>query len=256
MASQHTNWILLDECITSYMNESESSNHKYFRFWHMAFDCMMELGLDFFYSIKTVKMPINANLTVNLPADYLNYSKIGVFNQQGEIIPLSFNSKLSTAFDLLPTRVEQTTDNTIATAYNQSGCAWYNYWNGSNVGNLYGLPSGSPFVGSFKIDNAKGVVVLSQDFIYPYLAIEYVASPQEGGEYYLPVQFKQAVMAYLRWRDVASIPVKTHMENSNVLIRRKDYYNERRLAIARYDPISLPEGYEWALKNQRLAIKS
>lgn len=256
MAQQHLQWINLDECITAYLDESEQSNHKFFKCWHLAFRALSELGLDFFYCIKTAKLPINSNLTVTLPADYLMYSKIGVFNQQGEIIPLSFNSKLSTAFDLQPSRVSQTTDDTIATAYNQSGCAWYNYWNGSNVGNLYGLPSGSPFVGSFKIDNANGVVVLSQNFSYPYLAIEYVSSPQEGGEYYLPIQFKEAVIAYLRWKDIISIPVKTHVANANVMMRRKDYFNERRLAIARYDPISLPEGYEWALKNQRLAIKS
>lgn len=256
MASQHLQWISLEEPITSYMNEAEISNHKYFKLWHLAWDAMTQLGLDSFYSIKSVKLPVNANLTVNLPPDCLQVSKVGVFNQQGEVIPLSFNNNLSTAYDLQPTRLQQTVDNTISTQLTQQGFIWYNYWNGQTVGNLYGLPSGAPFVGIYKIDSANGLVVLGEAFQYDYIVLEYVPSPEQGGEYYIPVQFKEAIIAYLRWKDRISIPAKTHMDNSNIAMRRKDFYNERRLAIARIDPIDLPQLYEWSIKNQRLAIKA
>ncbi len=86
--------------------------------------------------------------------------------------------------------------------------------------------------------------------------LEYTASPQEGGDYFIPLQFKEAVVAYLRWKDIISIPSKTHVQNSNVQMRRHDYYNERRLAIARYDPVNLPDLYEWSLQNQRLCVKA
>tara|TARA_R110000868_G_scaffold180622_2_gene421262 strand:+ start:19206 stop:19976 length:771 start_codon:yes stop_codon:yes gene_type:complete len=256
MSSQHIQWINLDECITAYMNEAELSNHKYFRLWHLSFDGMTQLGLDSFYSIKSIKLPVNANLTVNLPADCLQVSKVGVFNQQGEVIPLSVNNNLSTAFDLQPTRLQQTVDNTILSQLSQQGNVWYNYWNGQTVGNLYGLPSGAPFVGSYKIDNANGLIVLGQAFQYEYVVLEYVPSPIEGGDYYVPIQFKEAIIAYLRWKDKISIPAKTHMDNSNIAMRRRDFYNERRLAIARIDPIDLPQLYEWALKSQRLTVKA
>ena len=88
MPIQHQQWISIDEAITAYLDESEQSNHKYFKIWHLAFRGMTELGLDTFYLVKSVKLPVNANLTVTLPADYLNYSKVGVLNQQGEIIPM------------------------------------------------------------------------------------------------------------------------------------------------------------------------
>jgi hypothetical protein len=86
--------------------------------------------------------------------------------------------------------------------------------------------------------------------------LEYTASPIEGGEYYVPIQFKEAVIAYLRWKDKISVPVKSHMDNSNIGMRRHDYFNERRLAIARYDPINIPDLYEWNLMNQRLTVKA
>lgn len=256
MSTQNRQWISLDEPITSYMDEAELSNHKYFKLWHIAFRALTELGLDAFYLVKSVKLPVNANLTVTLPADYLSYSKVGVLNQQGEVITMGVNNKLTVAFDLSPTRLEQTQDNTIPTIISETGVWWYNYWNGNGYGNLYGLPSGFPFIGSFKIDNANGVIVLSENFSYEYVILEYTASPVPGGEYYIPIQFKEAVVAYLRWKDIISVPAKTHVHNSNVGMRRHDFFNERRLAIARYDPVVLPDLYQWNLETQRLCVKA
>lgn len=253
MAVQNRQWISLDEPITEYLSESEQNNHKYFKLWHLAFRALTELGLDAFYLVKSVKLPVNSNLTVTLPADYLMYSKVGVLNQQGGIITMGVNNNLTIAFDLSTTRLEQTQDSTITT---DQGVLWCNYWNGSGYGPVYGLPSGSPFIGSFKIDNANGVIVLSENFTYDYVMLEYTSSPIEGGEYYIPIQFKEAVVAYLRWKDIVSIPSKTHVNNANVQMRRHDYYNERRLAIARYDPINLPDLYEWNLMNQRITVKA
>lgn len=256
MPIEHQQWISLDECITAYMDEAEVSNHKYFKLFHLAFRAMTELGLSAFYVVRTAKLPVNSNLTVSLPSDYIMYSKIGVLNEQGEIIPLGVNNKLTLAFDLQPTRLVQTEDNTIPTQLNQQGVWWYNYWNGYTFGNLYGYPSGSPNIGSFRIDNGNGVIVLSQNFIYPYIMLEYVASPQSNQEYMIPIQFKEAIISYLRWKDVISTPAKSHVNNSNVQMRRHEYFNDRRLAIAAYDPINLPDLYQWNLQMQRLTAKA
>ncbi|MGB5050910.1 MAG: hypothetical protein WBO46_18335, partial [Caldilineaceae bacterium] len=249
-------WISLDECITSYLDESEQSNHKYFKIWHLSFRAMTELGLDFFYSIRSVKLPINANLTVSLPANCLKVSKVGVFNSKGEVIPLSSNNNLSTAFDMNPTRVSQTQDSTLVDNNSANGGVWYNYWNGSSLGTLYGVPSGAPFVGSYKIDNENGVLVLNESFSYDYVVIEYVPSPDEGGEYQIPIQFKEAVISYLRWKDIISLPNSRRGNLGDKRDRRHEFFNDRRLAIARFDPINLSDLYEWQLKTQRITVKA
>lgn len=255
--SQHQAWVPLDECINSYIDESEQSNHKYFKLWHLAFRGMTELGLDAFYTSKSVKLPVLANLTVPIPHDCLKVGKVGVFNEQGCVIPLSNNNTLSTAYDLQPTRLSQTQDPTLVTIQNNNGVIWgYNYWNGYNLGTLYGVPSGAPFVGSYKIDNGNGVIVLNETFSYPYIVLEYVASPIEGGEYYIPIQFKEALIAYLSWKDIKSMPTSRKGSLGDKRDRKSDFYNERRLAIARYDPVNMNDLYEWNLQNQRLAIKS
>ena len=255
MSAQNRQWISVDECINAYMDESEQGNHKYFKLWNLAYRALTELGLDFFYSVKSVKLPVNANLTVTLPADYLNYTKVGILNAQGEIIPLSVNNNLTTAFDMQPSRLSQTQDPTVFTGYSPQGIVWWNYWNGYGLSNLYGLPSGSPFVGNFKIDNKNGVIVLDENFMFDYVMLEYISSPQQGQDYYVPIQFKEAVVSYLRWKDIISLPTSRKGSLGDKRDRRADYYNERRLAIARYDAVNLSDLYEWQLKNQRLGVK-
>jgi hypothetical protein len=251
----HQSWIKLEECINDYIDESEQNIHKYFKLWHLAFRGMTELGLDFFYQVKSIKLPVNANLTVNLPPDYLQYTKVGILNSKGEIIPLSYNNKLTTYADQLPDRIEKTQDKSLWTWYDFNNLIWYNYWDGQNFTNLYGIPSGAPFVGNFKIDTANSIILLDECYTWDYLMLEYTSSPQEGGEYYIPIQFKEALISYLRWKDIISIPNSRRGNLGDKSQRRHEFFNDRRLAIARWKPISLEEAYEWSMQSQRMVVK-
>lgn len=254
--STHTAYITLDSCITDYMNEAELSQSKYFKIFHLAYRGLEDLGLDFFYKVQAVKLPINANMTVTLPANYLNWTKVGVLNNLGEIIPLYYNDKLTTYADLLPDRLEKTQDDSVIVASAGDANTWWNYWNGYAYTNIYGVPSGAPFVGNFKVDTANGVILLGERYTFDYLMLEYMASPVAGQEYYLPVQFREALISWLRWKDIIAIPVKTRPQQSNVEMRRRDYYNDRRIAIARWKPIRVSDIYQASQEMTRLAIKS
>lgn len=252
---QHNGWIDLDQCINSYISESEQSVHKFFRLWQLAFRIMTELGIDFFYQIQSFKLSINSNLTVQLPANCLKWKKIGVLNAVGEIIPLKYNDKLTGYAQFSSDRLQKTQDNTLFNWYQGNAPIWYNWWDGSTFQNLYGIPSGAPFVGSFKVDNNTGVILLNENFCYDYVMVECIVEPQQDQVYYVPIQFKEAIIAGLSWLDIRSIPSKTHVNNSNVMMRRKEFYNQRRLAWAKYRPFNLMEAYEWALTNVRMTVK-
>lgn len=255
MTAQNKSYITLDSCITDYLTESEQSNHKYFKLWNLAFRGLEILGLDFFYRVQAVKLPVNANFTVTLPADYLNWSKVGILNDRGEIIPLYYNDKLTTYADLLPDRVEKTDDEQSSwLQWNNS--TWVNYWNGFNYTNIYGVPSGEPFVGGFKVDTENGVIILEQNFNRDYLMLEYVSSPVEGQEYYLPIQFREALIAWLAWKDSANIPARSHFNLGDKRDKRHEFYNERKNAIARWKPIRKSEIYQASQEQTRLAVKS
>lgn len=257
MTAQNRQFITLDSTIVDYCLESEQSYvHKYPKLFNLGFRGMEMLGLDFFYQIRSVKLPVLANKTVILPANYLNYTKCGVYNSVGEIIPLKYNDKLTTYADLMPTRLQQTQDDTLFELILTNTPIWFNYWNGDVFVNLYGMPSGSPFVGSFKIDNANGVILLDENFGYEYIALEYIASPLEGQDYYIPVQFREAMIAWLSWKDSTAVPSRTHVSLGDKAAKRKEFYNERRLANARWKPLYLAQAYEWQLENTRMTVKA
>lgn len=256
MTSSKQGWITLDSVINDYLDESEQSIHKYAKCFNLAFRGMEQLGIDFFYQIKSLKLPVLPNKTVLLPPDYINYSKIGVLNSKGEVIPLKYNNKLTNYAELLSNRIEKTQDNTLYNFYLPTSPIFYNYWGSGSLGNLYGVPSGAPFVGNFKIDHSNGVILLDENFFYEYIIIEYVSSPKEGEEYYVPIVFREALIAYLAWTDIRSMPSSRRGNLGDKRDRRHEFYNERRLAQARYRPFYLDEAYQLSLEMTRMCVKA
>lgn len=147
--AQHQGWISLESVINDYLNESEQSHNKYFKLYHIAFRGLEHLGLDFFYKVKSVKLPINANKTVTLPADYLKYTKLGILNGAGELVPLKYNEKLTSFSDVMPNRLTETESGNFVNLYSYSSPVFFNFWNGSSYSNLYfdhGAGSGSGMI--------------------------------------------------------------------------------------------------------------
>lgn len=257
--AQHQAYILLDTIVNDYLAESEQSNHKYFKNWHLAFRCMEILGLDFFYRVQTVKLQINDNLTATLPPNYLNWVKVGILNDSGSIIPLYYNNNLTTFGDLLPNRLEVINDPQSAQLeWGWGENVWCNYWNGWAYTNIFGVPSGEPFVGSFKVDTDNGVILLNERFYRNYLMLEYVASPtpQLGNDYRVPVQFRETLIAWLWWKDGNAKSIRSHMELGNRRDWRHEFYNERRLGVARWKASRQEEQYQASQEQSRLAIKT
>ena len=255
--SQTRNYITLDSIINDYIDESEQSVHKYAKLYNIAVRGMEKLGLDFFYKIRSVKIPIDTtNYTAQLPNDYISYTKIGVLNSVGEIIPLKFNNKMTYYADQQPDRLALTQDNTLATWYQSDMPLWFNYWDGYGFQNIYGLPSGSPFVGSFNIDDSNGVVLLNQYFYYSYLMIEYLSSGNPDEPFRIPIQFREALLSFLAWRDIASMPSTRKGNLGDKRDRKQEFYNQRRIANAQFKPLYLMQAYEQNLDTQRMTVKA
>jgi hypothetical protein len=255
--SQTRNYITIDSVINDYIDESEQSVHKYAKLYNIAVRGMEKLGLDFFYKIRTVKIPIDTtNYTAQLPNDYISYTKIGVLNSVGEIIPLKFNNKMTYYADQQPDRLALTQDNTLATWYQSDLPLWFNYWDGYGFNNIYGLPSGSPFVGSFNIDDSNGVVLLNQYFYYSYLMIEYLSSGNPDEPFRIPIQFREALLSFLAWRDIASMPSTRKGNLGDKRDRKQEFYNQRRIANAQFKPLYLMQAYEQNLDTQRMTVKA
>lgn len=256
MAEKSRQYISLDSIVNDYIEQSEQSVHRYFKLWQLAYRAMEQLGISFFYEVRSVKLPVNPNMTVTIPNDYVNYTKIGVLNSAGEIAIMKFNSKQTFLGDLLPNRKAMTTDSSIATYTELGGNFFFNYWNGSSYSNQYGFPSGGVDVGSFNIDQSNGVILLSQHYKYDYLMLEYIASPNPSEDYQVPVQFREAIIAWLGWQDIMYMPSTRKGALGDKRDRKSNFFNERRLAIAAYEPLRLQDAYELSQTATRIVPKA
>lgn len=246
-------WITVDSCITDYLDESEQPIHKYAKCENLAMRGMDELGLDFFYRVKTVRLPVSSTRTAQLPSDFLNYSKIGVRNGSGQIVPLIFNGNLST-FNSLGSRSGHTS---IGYDYDFTWNVFSNYYDDDcgEISNIYGIPGGAPFFGSFNVDMANNVIVFDLGFHYSDVFMEYLAAPESGGVHYIPIQFREALISYLRWKDVISLPSSRKGGLGDKKQRENDFFRDRRNAIARWKPLRLDQKYIWSLASTRLCVK-
>lgn len=86
--------------------------------------------------------------------------------------------------------------------------------------------------------------------------MEYVASPMQGEDYYVPVQFREAMIAWLAWKDIASLPITRRGGLGDKRDRKHEFYNERRLANARWRPLYLDQAYELNLEMTRMCLKA
>jgi hypothetical protein len=255
--AQHQQWITLDSCITDYLNGSEQGMEKYFKLYHLAFSGMDDMGLDFFYQVQSFKLPVPSTKIVALPPNCLRYVKGGVLNDRGEVIPIDYNSKLTKFADLLPDRVSKVKDNN-----NPFGFYWwdspifYNYYANGFYGNLYGIPSGKPFAGSYCVDEHNGQIVLDPNFHWDYLIVECLVSPSEEEKYSIPIQFRMAMITWLSWQDIAYMPPSPRRGyQTDKKERERIYYNERRKAIAKYHPMDWTSAYTLNIESNRLVPK-
>lgn len=255
MAQQKANWVKLDSIIYEYISEAELSANKYFKLYHIAYRGLQDLGLDFFNQIKSVKLVVNANKTVNLPADFLQYTKIGILNGLGELIPLRYNDKLTSFNDLHLTRLSDTSSLDFAGYYSFSSPTFYNYWDGNGLGNLYGISGAGLYGGGFKIDNTNGVILLDASFSYSELIMEYSAAPDESQDLYAPIEFREALIAWIAWRDLANLQTSRRGNLGDKRDRRHEWFEARRLGMGKYRPFYLDQAYMNNQETMRLSIK-
>jgi hypothetical protein len=255
MSTKRLPYITYDSVILDYLNESEQNNNKYFKVYHVGYRGLENLGLDFFFQVVDLKLPVNSNKTVTLPP-LINVIMAGRLNSRGEIIPLYVNNKLTTFADLSPNRLTQTQDDSTVGADNWCYGGSYGNWNGWNYTNIYGTPSGAPFVGNYSIDLHNGVILLDERYREDYLMVKAMISPQEGQDVYLPVQFREALIAWLWWKDGKARPMNSHMRLGAARDAKHEFYNERKNAIAQWKSSTLYEKYQVHQESSRQAIKT
>ncbi len=251
----------LDSCVRAYLNEKdESSPHQYARMVAIAKSGLKEMNLDIASTTKVIEMDVDQNsLTAPLPNDYITYKRIGMC-VNGRIIPLGYNpllcidrtytdcGNIQPPCSTNPTE-EQNSNNTVYDSQLPYTTPLH-FRNGDNLGAFFGIGGGNNSLGYYRIVEEYGEIQFANlTNKYP-VVLEYLADiEKQGADYSIHPFLVEAVKAWMGW---ATIRNKDGMAQSEIFVKRKEYYNQRRLAAQRYSGFTLDEAYQYS----RLAFKS
>jgi hypothetical protein len=237
----------LRKIVAQFLDSADQSSHQFRRLYNIGVRGAREFNLDITGQFKTVLLPVNPNKTVTLPQDYLNYSKMGIINERGEIITFTKNEQLSQYHAIYTQQVERNEGVPELTTIGQYVAPlpypylYSNYWYGGSSYNLFGLNSGTAVVAEFQIDEGAGVILLNQTMNYPELLLEYLSDGYDelADDYEIDMRAEEAFICYLRWKNATDMIKK--FSAGQVREYKNEYYRERKLAKMRINKALVSE---------------
>jgi hypothetical protein len=256
--------IKLKDIVFGYSELSKQSDAEFLRLWRIAFKGFKFMGLNGFWQPKTISIPVNKNQTATLPADYIQWVKIGCFNHAGEIQTLRVNENLTTFKDTDSDRLKQIKPEITELLPSFLSDAWFAdgmsyYGDGEDVCDTsqnFGVGSRLIQPGECKVDEVNNCVVLGTQYQYPYIILEYISSPEKDDDYGIPIQFELAMEAFLAWQDIIYVPATGHVGNNNVAMRARYFKSQLAVAKQAYKPFRLQEATQTFIESQILGIKA
>lgn len=242
----------IKKIIAQYLNSADRSTHEFARCYNIAVRGIEnEFNLDVQGQFQTVLLDVSPNKTVELPVGYINFSKVGIVNQIGEFVCLKRNDQLSNYhaiyYDQANRNAGVPTINAFTNPFLPAGntgynyAYWYNFWQLGTSFNLYGLPSGTATIGTYKIDIGANVILLDPCFNYPQVLLEYLSDGynETDDDYMIDSRCSEALLSWVRWQSCIDQP-KKYGEGSLARMERQ-YYNQKRLSRMRMNPFNLAE---------------
>ena len=218
--------IILRKIIFAYIDEAKQTIGEYARLRGIALRGMVELGFDISWSPKCSLLQVLPNKTAELPIDFLQWVRIGNFNSGGEIATLKVNNKLSNYKAENSSRLSG-----IDPVTNDFGSA----------SNSFGLGVNINYKGECTVDELNGVILLNADYQYDTVALQYIASPEQDDDYTVPIQLQEAIISWLRWKDVISLRSIGIGEKNT---RKNEFLRDKTLARQRLKPFRLQEALQ------------
>lgn len=227
-------YVTLKECVGFALDEFGKSDKDMDKCWLFAFRALRQLNQMIAADPKTVRLPVSANKTVPLPADYISWSKIGVVNDRGEVASLRVNTGLTLFRDNNPNRLSSLTPD-VSDGFNgiYNAPLYFNYYNNGSFFNLFGVYGGLIQYGDCRVDEANNVIVLSPQFQYPDIILEYISNPQKDEDYKIESCLQEAVIAFIGWK----LKVKPREDFYNAAIEGRRSLTNKRVTLQQINQV-------------------
>lgn len=227
--------LTLDEIVNNFLDSAEMPDAQYRRIFSIAIRGYRQMHFHASGQPQSVELEVLANKTSVLPQDYLQKINIGVFNQRGELSPLTEDTLLGLRKDTEVDRLEQRNFELLVDPQNDN---WINsglFYNNWGMWRQYGVGSQSD-LGFYRIDPQNQVVVYNFHFRYPTVQLEYLPIVSEDNQYVVNPFFQEALISFIRWQNAIDSRRFNIGEREQY---KTDYYNNLRVAkraIKPFDP--------------------
>jgi len=254
---------LLDHVVSEWLAENGKPENQRARLYTIALSCLREINMDVNGIIKIVELSINDNDTVDLPEDFMNYSKIGIVGYDGRIHCLGRDNSISLnpTFNNCGVQVANPNTNNLGDPeisnfdYPFFGLPYAGYFYGLGDGNggLFGLGGGNNNIGYYRLDRATNQLWLANMNILSgtTIILEYVAdvSVGDGSDFLVHPYIIDTVKNWISWKYVNGDRNTSLGEKQ---LRRHEYFNSLRISKNRYGSSTIEEWYA-ALRTQNTA---
>ena len=255
MSSEISRFVKLSDLVMMYIDESRQTSKEFRRLWALAFRGLTDIGLDVSWTPKQVVIEVNDNKTVTIPVDYLDWVRVGVFNSDGELATLSVNEQLTTYKGNNTNRLvdikSQLGDDTTNDMYPY----WYGYWGDQDYEHYFGIGSSLIQAGQCKVDASNGIILLEPHFNYNQVVLEYIGAPVMDDDYAIDFKAQEALIAWLAWKDVVSLPSTRLVNMQEKTMRQRNYQQQKNLARKRIKPFRLATAQQYYREGQSLSVK-
>jgi hypothetical protein len=237
-----------------------------------------EMGFDMSRKIRSLKLTVDsATNTVELPDDYVDWSKIGVVGSDGVIYVLGENKNINysqayadasgnevanaaaasdTDGDGVYDRVDSKSGTSGATSNSDilsqgfNSYLFRNYvYGGTNA--IYGVGGGNT-QGQFRVNLDQNRIEIATSNGVSEVVIEYVADEGRSKNPSVHVYAEEALMAYMYYKIIER---KSSVPANEKARARQEYYNERRKANSRIKSFTKEEALKTIRKNYKQSPK-
>lgn len=244
----------LNSIIKEYLIEIGDSNlSRYARFYQYAISGLRELNMDTNGIIKVTQLAVNPNDTADLPNDYLNYTRIGICGNDGQIHSLGKNDNLTLnkLYNNCGVPINPANQNQAALANNLYTNSFFisndylsdNVRNGEMMGRFFGLGGGNNVNGYFRVDSANNQLVLGNLICHTQsLALEYIADiTSVDDDFEVHPFIIETLKSWIFWKSIQRNQSRSLGEKEQA---KQDFYREERLSARRINSNTMSEWLE------------
>lgn len=191
----------LKNIVSLALDQFDKSEGDQDRLWILGMRALVQLNQQFTALPKTIRLPVQPNMTVNYPPDLLSWVKIGIMDEKGQVNTLKINNSLTTFRDNNPNRLSAlTADINDGIGALTTAPFFLNFYNNGSFSTYYGVQGGLVQYGECRVDDKNKVIILNTDFKYSSILLEYISAPEMDPDFTVDIVLQEAIIAFIAWK--------------------------------------------------------